>query len=330
MGYCIACFLRDISGGLGFHRAAPVQYIRPEIPGLVLGAFIASLASREFRAVGGSSTFTRFILGFVGMIGMLVFLGCPLRAVLRLAGGDLNAAVGLVGLVAGVVIGIAFLKTGFTLGRAVPQQQGNGYLFPALMAGLLVLLLAQPAFLFFSAEGPGSMRAPVLIALAAGLVVGILAQRSRLCMVGGIRDLIFFRDGHLLYGFAAIFVAALLGNLAVGSFNLGFAGQPVAHTDGLWNFLGMTLAGWTAVLLGGCPLRQLVAGAEGNTDSAVTIIGLLAGAAVAHNFGLAASPNGVPMAGQVAVIIGLMVVFVIAVVNRPVAVMGGVSVGKGN
>ncbi len=330
MGYCIACFLRDISGGLGFHRAAPVQYIRPEIPGLVLGAFIASLASREFRAVGGSSTFTRFILGFVGMIGMLVFLGCPLRAVLRLAGGDLNAAVALVGLVAGVVIGIAFLKTGFTLGRAVPQQQGNGYLFPALMAGLLVLLLAQPAFLFFSAEGPGSMRAPVLIALAAGLVVGILAQRSRLCMVGGIRDLIFFRDGHLLYGFAAIFVAALLGNLAVGSFNLGFAGQPVAHTDGLWNFLGMTLAGWTAVLLGGCPLRQLVAGAEGNTDSAVTIIGLLAGAAVAHNFGLAASPNGVPMAGQVAVIIGLMVVFVIAVVNRPVAVMGGVSVGKGN
>lgn len=330
MGYCIACFLRDISGGLGLHRAAPVQYIRPEIPGLVLGAFLASLATREFRAVGGSSTFTRFILGFVGMIGMLVFLGCPLRAVLRLAGGDLNAAVGLVGLVAGVVIGIVFLKSGFTLGRAVPQQQGNGYLFPALMAGLLVLLLVQPAFLFFSAEGPGSMRAPVLIALAAGLVVGILAQRSRLCMVGGIRDLIFFRDGHLLYGFAAIFVVALLGNLAVGSFNLGFAGQPVAHTDGLWNFLGMTLAGWAAVLLGGCPLRQLVAGAEGNTDSAVTIIGLLAGAAVAHNFGLAASPNGVPMAGQVAVIIGLMVVFVIAVVNRPTAVMGGVSVGKRN
>ena len=31
MGYCIACFLRDISGGLGFHRAEIVQYMRPEI-----------------------------------------------------------------------------------------------------------------------------------------------------------------------------------------------------------------------------------------------------------------------------------------------------------
>ena len=40
MGFCIACFLRDIAGGIGMHRAAVVQYIRPEIIGLVLGAFI--------------------------------------------------------------------------------------------------------------------------------------------------------------------------------------------------------------------------------------------------------------------------------------------------
>lgn len=29
MGFCIACFLRDTAGGLGLHRAAAVQYIRP-------------------------------------------------------------------------------------------------------------------------------------------------------------------------------------------------------------------------------------------------------------------------------------------------------------
>ena len=34
MGFCIACFLRDISGALGFHSAAAVQYLRPEIVGL--------------------------------------------------------------------------------------------------------------------------------------------------------------------------------------------------------------------------------------------------------------------------------------------------------
>lgn len=330
MGFCIACFLRDITGGLGFHRAAPVQYIRPEIIGLVLGAFIASQATREFRAIGGSSSFTRFTLGFFAMIGMLVFLGCPIRLVLRLAGGDLNAMVGLVGLVVGVAVGVWFLKSGFTLGRAVSQQKSNGYLFTAFIVILLIFLLAKPAFLFFSEQGPGSMHAPIWLALVAGLAVGILAQRSRLCSIGGIRDFILFGDGHLLYGLVSIFVVALVGNLAVGAFNLGFAGQPVAHTDGLWNFMGMALAGWASALLGGCPIRQLVAAAEGNTDCAVTVMGLMAGAAVAHNFGLAASADGVPLAGQVAVALGMLVVFTIGMINLPAVVKGGVSVGKGS
>ncbi len=330
MGFCIACFLRDISGGLGLHRAAPVQYIRPEIIGLVLGAFLASQATKEFRAVGGSSSFTRFTLGFFAMTGMLVFLGCPVRAVLRLAGGDLNAGVGLIGLVAGVAVGVWFLKSGFSLGRAIPQQKSNGYLFTAFILVLLILLLVKPAFLFFSEQGPGSMHSPIWIALAAGLIVGVLAQRSRLCMIGGIRDLIILGDSHLLFGFVSLFVVALIGNLAVGAFHIGFTGQPVAHTDGLWNFMGMALAGWATVLLGGCPLRQLVAAAEGNTDCAVTIMGLMTGAAISHNFGLAASGNGVPPAGQIAVVLGMLVVFTIGMVNLPAAVKGGVSVGKGS
>lgn len=35
MGFCIACFLRDITGALGMHGADKVQYVRPEIVGLV-------------------------------------------------------------------------------------------------------------------------------------------------------------------------------------------------------------------------------------------------------------------------------------------------------
>ena len=54
MGFCIACFLRDTTGALGLHSAAAVQYIRPEIIGLVLGACIVSLITKEFRPRGGS------------------------------------------------------------------------------------------------------------------------------------------------------------------------------------------------------------------------------------------------------------------------------------
>jgi YedE family putative selenium metabolism protein len=85
MGICVACFERDIAGGLGLHRAAVVQYIRPEIIGFVIGAFLAALLAKEYRPRGGSAPLVRFFLGVFAMIGALVFLGCPWRALLRLA-----------------------------------------------------------------------------------------------------------------------------------------------------------------------------------------------------------------------------------------------------
>ena len=63
MGFCIACFIRDIAGGVGLHRAAVVQYIRPEIIGLVLGAFAIALLKKDFAPRGGSSPMLRFVLG---------------------------------------------------------------------------------------------------------------------------------------------------------------------------------------------------------------------------------------------------------------------------
>ena len=151
--------------------------------------------------------------------------------------------------------------------------------------------------------------------------MGALAQRTRLCMVGGIRDMILFREPKLLMGFGAILVGALVTNLVLTAttgnayFNLGFEGQPVAHNDAVWNFLGMALAGLGCVLLGGCPLRQLVLSGEGNGDSAMAILGLAVGAAFCHNFGLASSAKGATPAGQVAVVIGLVVVVAIACAN---------------
>lgn len=84
----------------------------------------------------------------------------------------------------------------------------------------------------------------------AGLIVGALAQRTRLCMVGGIRDVVLFREPKLLMGFGAILISALVCNLILTGatdgayFHLAFEGQPIAHTDGLWNCLGMVLVGF--------------------------------------------------------------------------------------
>lgn len=313
MGVCIACFLRDTVGGLGLHKASLVQYVRPEIIGIIVGAYGISFGKKEFKSVGGSNPLLRFTLGFLMMIGMLVFLGCPLRVALRLGAGDMNALVGFLGLFAGVGIGTYFLKSGFSLGRATSQSNWTGSILPLLAIILMVLCLVSPALFNSSAEGPGSMHAPILLSLTAGLIIGIMSQRSRFCMAGGIRDLILFRSFSLISGFFVIVAVTLLGSLVMGNFKFGFDGQPISHSEALWNFLGLTLAGWSAALLGGCPLRHLVLTGQGNTDSGITVLGLMTGAAVAHTFGIAGSPQGVPVNGEFAVTGGLVLIAAISI-----------------
>jgi len=323
MGFCIACFVRDTAGGIGLHRAGAVQYIRPEIIGIALGSFAMSFAKKEFSPRGGSAPITRFVLGVFVMIGSLMFLGCPFRMVLRLGGGDLNAALGLAGFACGIAVGVFFLNRGYSLKRSYSLPKAEGFAYPLAALGLLALLLLAPEFIFFSepGAGPGAKHAAVALSLGAGLLVGVLAQRTRLCMVGGIRDVILFREFKLLAGFVAVFVGCIAMNLVLNGmgdavyFKLGFAEQAVAHTDGLWNFLGMLLVGFASALLGGCPLRQLVLAGEGSSDSVSAVLGLLVGAAFCHNFGLASSGAGPTANGKIAVLLGLAVVSLIACAN---------------
>lgn len=316
MGFCIACFERDIAGALGLHTAGAkvaedaisvgtLAYFRPEIIGILLGSMLMAICTKEFKGKGGSSPVLRFFLGAGVMIGALVFLGCPLRMVIRIGGGDPNALIGLGGFIVGILIGVFFLKKGFTLNRAYSQRKLEGAAFPittAIMGALC--LLGIVGLMTEAGNGPGGARAPWYIAIVAGLIVGALGQKSRFCMVGGVRDAVMFKEFGLIAGFGMVIVTVLAGNAILGNFGENYkgftlVGQPIASADWLWNFLGMAIVGWGSALLGGCPLRQLVLAGEGNSDSAITIIGMIAGAALAHNFKLASGPSTLAEDGTV-------------------------------
>jgi len=327
MGICVVCFNRDIAGALGLHRASVVQYIRPEIIGFVLGSLAAALIFREFKPRTGSAPVVRFFLGMFSVIGALVFLGCPWRAYLRLSGGDWNAIFGILGLLAGIGIGVVFLRMGFSLSRNRPAPKAMGWVLPIFMLILLLLLIFKVQFgrdassnpigpIFFSEKGPGSIHAALWFSLTVGLVIGFLAQRSRFCTVGAVRDLILLRDAHLFNGIIALIIVAFITNLILGQFHPGFAGQPVAHTSWFWNFMGMVLAGLAFILAGGCPGRQLFLSGEGDGDSAIFVLGMIVGAGFSHNFNAASSPKGPAPFGPIMVIVGLIICIVIGLTMR--------------
>ncbi len=327
MGICAACFVRDTAGGLGlFSGPAGLQYLRPEIPGFLIGSFAAALFFKEFRSRGGSSPALRFLIGAFIMIGALVFLGCPIRMMVRLGSGDYaTAGIGLLGIVAGVGFGSLCIRRGFSLGPGRDMKPLAAFTAPLLAFGLLAFILV----LKYGGDGDPrgfletEWHAPVLLSLCLAVLVGFFGQRSRYCTTGGFRDVILWREFRLFNGYVVLMATLAAGNLLVdfllpdGRRFFDWSASPLAHSVHLWNFLGMLLVGLGSVLAGGCPLRQLVAAGQGNSDAALTVVGLLFGAAFCHNFGLASLPataeaaGGPGSAGRAAVLVGIVLLVVI-------------------
>lgn len=308
-GICVSCFIENSAGALGLHDNQRMQYLRPELIGFVLGAFASALIFRDFRSRGGSAPLSRLFLGIFMIFGCAVFIGCPIKLLLRLTAGDLTAVTGLAGLLAGVWVGLKGLAHGVEF---VPQSKGKGnggILIPLLFLLLLVLFLIRPGFLLFSSQGSAAQSAPWALALAVGAGLGALAQRSRFCITGSIRN--FMLMGlrvPALWGLLVFLAAALLANLLSGRFHPGLYGQPGAHLEHLWSFLGMGLVGWISVLIGGCPFRQLIKAGEGDADAGLVVIGMFIGGALAQSWGIAATASGVSITGKISILAGFVLI----------------------
>ena len=303
MGVCGACFLRDWAGALGMGVGKPA-YLRPEVLGVVLGALVWRLGGRSFQPRSGTFATTRLVFGVFMGLGALVFLGCPFRMLQRLGGADASALWGLLGFVLGVGLGVLFERRGYGVGKSQPAPIGVGLVGP----GVLVLVfgvwlagggLAGPG----PGDGPPPPHAPWQASLALALLAGGLLSATGFCTVSAARGLyhrkpaMFLAALALVAGYAAFLAAT--GKLVPAKVG------PIAHDDALWSALSMGLVGLCGVLAGGCPVRQLVMAGEGHGDAFVTVLGILAGGAVAHGMGIVSTPAGATAMGREAVAAGL-------------------------
>jgi len=295
MGLCLGCFMRDTAGGMGLHHFKLAQYIRPEIVGVVLGAMGVALISKEWKARSSSAPFIYFFLGIFAMLGLLIFLGCPWRALIRVGGGDLNGLLGLAGLACGSILTFFFAKRGFSFGESRKNPAVTGIIFPLfiLLLGVLVFLKLKvypDISIFISEKGPGAMKADFFLSLGIGLLVGILIQKSKFCVVGAFSSLLK-KEYKLFSAILCFILVMLVCNIFAGVLRVGFIGMPISHTAYFWSFAGMFLCGLAFSLAKGCPGRQLVKAGEGDSDSAIFCVGMLFGAGICHNWKLIAAPD---------------------------------------
>lgn len=316
-GLCASCFLVNVAGALGLHGKASQSYLRPELLGIVLGAFFAAAGAREFRVRGGSSPLLHFAGGAFLLLSCEVFIGCPIKGLLRTAGGGAAGFAGLLGLAAGVLFAVPFLSDGFALAPKRPAPEGVGLVLPG--AAFLLLLYGSFGTELFAASGAGGVRAhhaPFAVSALAGLFFGAAGQRSRFCVTGSVKTAAVARDFRELAGPAGFLFVAVGLNLATGAFAPTLALEPGAHTELLWAFLAMAVVGFGAILLSGCPFRQLVLAAGGDLDAGAAVAGMIAGAALSVALGIGSSPAGVSGAGKLAVLAGAAFFLAAGLVKR--------------
>jgi uncharacterized protein len=121
---------------------------------------------------------------------------------------------------------------------------------------------------------------PTIATLVTGLIIGYLAQRSRMCFIGGIRDFLLIRDWYLLKGLIAFGLTAWIAFPLFGGANNSFE-LPDAITLGI-TVLGGFGVGYFSTLANGCPLRQHVLAAQGTKSSITYLAGFFCGAVIFH------------------------------------------------
>ena len=135
-------------------------------------------------------------------------------------------------------------------------------------------------------------------------------------MTGSVRTAALARDFREASGTVAFLLAALALNLSSGVFTPTLSLEPGAHTELFWAFLALGMVGFGAILVNGCPFRQLVRASSGDVDAVAAVAGMLLAAGLSVRLGIGSSPAGVTAAGKVAVLLGFAFFLALAAWKR--------------
>ncbi len=318
-GICISCFMENYAGALKLHNNIFMQYLRPEITFITAGSFASALIRKEFKPCFSPSFLTYFSGGFFMIIGSAVFIGCPIKMLLRLAGGDLTSMAGITGLIAGVYYGVKVLQAGVDTCTFTPKptsQKLEAAILPAAIILIGLAAIVKKGLFAQSLSGAGAEKAPLIMAVIFSVIIGAVSQYTRFCVTGSIRNSIILKTSLGFSALAVLTVTAFIINVFSGRFHPGFYGQAGSHNAYLWSFLSLFLTGYIAVLIDGCPFRQLIKTGEGDVNAQAAFLGMLTAGASVQNFQIYADASGPTLMGKIGVMTGFLIFSLITMEQR--------------
>lgn len=255
---------------------------------LVIGSFIGALLSKEFalRIPPIGELIKGFIGGSLMALGATFGIGCTIGAffsgVPALSGG---AIIFTIGLFLGVIVALKYLMwemenfPGFSSGKSYNFLSGTGKngIWQKCLGWIVLLITFIIAYQF--ADINGIMTWFIII----GMLMGLICQRSRFCIVKAFRDPFMTGEADGSVGVMAGLMIGLFGFTIIKYFGIGVGDIALRTREMTWVFphflfraiIGGFVFGIGMTIAGGCAVGTLWRVGEGQVKLWASALGFL-------------------------------------------------------
>jgi len=255
---------------------------------LVIGSFIAALLSKEFalRIPPIGELIKGFIGGSLMALGATFGIGCTIGAFFSgmpaMSGG---AIIFTIGLFIGVIVALKYLMwemdkfPGFSSGKSYNLLAGTGKsgIWQKYLGWIVLIITFTVAYLY--SDGNKIMSWFIII----GMLMGLISQRSRFCIVKAFRDPFMTGEADGSVGVMAGLMIGLFGFTIIKYFGIGIGDIPLRAREMTWVFphflfralIGGFVFGLGMTIAGGCAVGTLWRVGEGQVKLWASALGFL-------------------------------------------------------
>ena len=269
---------------------------------IVLGSMISAMFSREFaiRVAPVGELVKGFLGGALMAIGATVGIGCTtggfFTGVPALSGGALFLSLGFL---IGTIVALKYLLwemetfPKISMGKSCTLMAGNKEK-TGWQRWLGWILIAVIIYIFSSYTGKGTMLSKVVgWHVIIGLLLGMILQRSRYCIVRAFREPFMTGEATAPVAIIISVIIGLIGFTVIKYFGVGNAGELSARAIELKsvyaNFwlralIGGFIFGLGMTIAGGCAVGTLWRAGEGHVKLWMSIAGFVVLAPISKKF----------------------------------------------
>jgi len=255
---------------------------------LVIGSFIGALLSKEFalRIPPKGELIKGFIGGSLMALGATFGIGCTIGAFFSgmpaMSGG---AIIFTIGLFLGVIVALKYLMwemekfPGFSSGKSYNFLAGTGKsgVWQKWVGWIVLIITFIIAFQY--SDGNTIMTWFIII----GMLMGLISQRSRFCIVKAFRDPFMTGEADGSVGVIAGLMIGLFGFTIIKYFGIGIGDIALRTREMTWVFphfflraiIGGFVFGLGMTIAGGCAVGTLWRVGEGQVKLWASALGFL-------------------------------------------------------